>query len=53
MQIIYKRRDGTAKALGGSAALTDCDVKMVVVLELLTQLSTNKITALHDICSLK
>ena len=41
MQIIYNRRIGTAKALesaertGGSAALTDCDVKMVVVLELL------------------
>ena len=31
----------SAERSGGSAALTDCDVKMVVVLELRTQLSLN------------
>ena len=50
--ILYTTDDGTANALesteatGGIEALTDCDVKMMVVLELLTQLSIKQLSSM-------
>ena len=39
----------SAERTGGSAALTDCDVKMVVVLELLTQLSIKQLSSMISV----